>query len=122
MQKVQTFRASCMREALTRVKRELGEQAVILGTRGVAEGPLGNLLGRAGVEITATVPDAAAAAPRRMHASVKASQSSALPAYPRRSGSGSPTWPVAPTEPWAAGIMPVSICAWMKPDSPMSLR
>ncbi len=47
-----------MPEALAQVKRELGEDAVILGTRSCPAGAIGNLVGRRGVEITAAAPDA----------------------------------------------------------------
>jgi flagellar biosynthesis protein FlhF len=53
-----------MREALQRVKRELGENAVILGTRSDSAGRLGSVLGAARVEITAAPPEAAGSAPR----------------------------------------------------------
>ncbi len=46
-----------MREALAQVKQRLGEDAVILGTRSCPTGPLGNLVGRREVEITAAAPD-----------------------------------------------------------------
>lgn len=58
MQKVRTFQASSMPEALALVKRELGESAVILGTRSCSRAGLGSLIGRSGVEITAAPPDA----------------------------------------------------------------
>jgi flagellar biosynthesis protein FlhF len=44
-----------MPEALALVKRELGEDALILGTRSCARNGLGGLVGATGVEITATV-------------------------------------------------------------------
>ena len=47
-----------MREALLRVKRELGDEAVILGTRSAPTPGLGALIGRERVEITAAPPDA----------------------------------------------------------------
>ncbi len=47
-----------MPEALARVKRELGEQAVILGTRSCPQKGVGALLGRPAVEITAALPNA----------------------------------------------------------------
>lgn len=65
MQPVQTFQARSMREALALVKRDLGDDAVILGTRSCPRGPMGNLLGRSAVEITAARPDAVNVPPRR---------------------------------------------------------
>jgi flagellar biosynthesis protein FlhF len=46
-----------MREALARVKRELGVDAVILGTRSLPAGGVGGLVGRERVEITAVPPE-----------------------------------------------------------------
>jgi flagellar biosynthesis protein FlhF len=60
MQKVRTFQAPSMREALARVKREFGDDAVILGTRSCARAGISGLLGRPGVEITAAPAGAAA--------------------------------------------------------------
>jgi flagellar biosynthesis protein FlhF len=51
-----------MPEALARVKRELGDQAVILGTRSCPPRGVTALLGRSAVEITAALPEAGAAA------------------------------------------------------------
>ncbi len=51
---VKTYRAATMPEALAQVKRELGADAVILGTRWTQAGGLGRLVGRDLVEITAT--------------------------------------------------------------------
>jgi len=53
-----------MAEALAAVKRELGPDAVILGTRTLSGGRLGGLVGRAQVEITAGLPDLVTPAPR----------------------------------------------------------
>jgi flagellar biosynthesis protein FlhF len=53
-----------MREALQRVKREFGAEAVILGTRSVPAGGVGGLVGRQRVEITAASPDTPARPPR----------------------------------------------------------
>jgi len=53
-----------MREALERVKRELGAEAIILGTRSVPAGGVGGLVGRQRVEITAAPPDTPARPPR----------------------------------------------------------
>ena len=61
---VRTFRARTMPEALRRVKQELGNDAVILGTRQVAPSGLGNLTGSSQVEITAAPPDTVTTAPR----------------------------------------------------------
>lgn len=55
MRKVRTLQASSMPEALALVKRELGENALILGTRSCARKGLGGLVGATGVEITATI-------------------------------------------------------------------
>jgi flagellar biosynthesis protein FlhF len=52
-----------MPEALAQVKRELGDQAVILGTRSCPPKGIGALIGRAPVEITAAPPEAAATTP-----------------------------------------------------------
>jgi flagellar biosynthesis protein FlhF len=61
---VRTFRAWSARDALELVKRELGPDAVILGTRTVPTGGLGALAGRKRVEITAAPPSLQAPAPR----------------------------------------------------------
>jgi len=61
---IRTFRARSMAEALAAVKRELGPDAVILGTRTLSGGSLGGLVGRAQVEITAGLPDLVTPAPR----------------------------------------------------------
>lgn len=61
---VRTFRAPSPREALAQVKRELGPEAVILGTRVVPPRGLGRLTGRPWTEITAAPPDTPTAAPR----------------------------------------------------------
>jgi len=53
-----------MPEALERIKRELGVDAVILGTRRVPADGVGKWVGREGVEITAAPPDTTAHAPR----------------------------------------------------------
>lgn len=53
-----------MPEALARVKRELGQDAVILGTRTCPPSRLGALVGRTQVEITAAPPQAVGWAPR----------------------------------------------------------
>lgn len=65
MQKVQTFQASSMHEALTQVKRRLGNDAVILGTRSCTRAGISGLIGRSGVEITAAPPSPASPAARR---------------------------------------------------------
>lgn len=79
MEKVHTFRAPSMHEALTRVKRELGDQAVILGTRSCLRGGIGGLIGRAAVEITAAPPDAVGLLPRRVTQVRPAATTPALP-------------------------------------------
>lgn len=61
---VRTFRARSTREALELVKRELGPDAVILGTRTLTAGGLAGLAGRRQVEITAAPADLASPAPR----------------------------------------------------------
>ncbi|MFH1745733.1 MAG: AAA family ATPase [Planctomycetota bacterium] len=53
-----------MPEALGQVKRDLGPDAVILGTRSVAASGLGRLVGRDRVEITAAPPETHTPAPR----------------------------------------------------------
>jgi flagellar biosynthesis protein FlhF len=53
-----------MREALARVKRDLGADAVILGTRSLPAGGVGGLVGRERVEITAAAPETPARGPR----------------------------------------------------------
>jgi flagellar biosynthesis protein FlhF len=56
-----------MPEALARVKSELGDQAVILGTRNCPSKGVAALIGRAAVEITAALPEAdALAQPREL--------------------------------------------------------
>ncbi len=61
---VRTFRAPSTREALEIVKRELGPDAVILGTRWVSGTGLGRLARRPRVEISAAPPGFASPAPR----------------------------------------------------------
>ncbi|MFO0840639.1 MAG: hypothetical protein U1D55_19185 [Phycisphaerae bacterium] len=58
------FTGSTMREALARVKRELGPDAVILGTRHVSSSRVGEWMGRAKVEITAAAGRPATLPPR----------------------------------------------------------
>jgi len=55
---VRTFRAATLHEALERVKRELGADALILGTRYLEQTPVGRLVKAARVEITAALPTA----------------------------------------------------------------
>ena len=81
MQPVQTFQASSMPEALAQVKRELGDQAVILGTRSCPPKGIGALTGRSLVEITAALPVAAAFSPPQVRAARPAAGPAALPAY-----------------------------------------
>ncbi len=76
-----------MREALERVKRELGPEAVILGTRTVRAGGLGPLAGRQRVEITAAPAGASSPAPR-----LKARQPFPVPAR-EKAGDGTRAWP-----------------------------
>lgn len=83
MQNVRTFQARSMPEALALVKRELGQDAVILGTRTLAAGGLGAVFGKCTVEITAAVAAApAAAAPRG--SSGPLAERAAASARPRR--------------------------------------
>ncbi|MGD8454336.1 MAG: hypothetical protein PVJ57_21190 [Phycisphaerae bacterium] len=51
---VRTFQAASMPAALELVKREMGPDAVILGTRCIPAGRIGGLVGRQRVEITAS--------------------------------------------------------------------
>jgi flagellar biosynthesis protein FlhF len=76
-----------MRDALERVKRELGPDAVILGTRTLPAGGLGALTRRARVEITAAPASASSPAPRlRARAPSRAAETSPTtkPALPQR--------------------------------------
>ncbi len=61
---VRTFRAPSPREALDEVKRALGPDAVILGTRTIAGKGLGALAGRTWTEITAAPADTVSPGPR----------------------------------------------------------
>ena len=61
--KTQTYRADTLREALSRVRRDLGGSAVILGTREVRRRRLLGLGPRDQVEVVATTPERTAAAP-----------------------------------------------------------
>ncbi|MCG3126172.1 MAG: Flagellar biosynthesis protein FlhF [Phycisphaerae bacterium] len=54
MDRIRTFRAASMPEALALVKREFGGNAVILGTRAVQPDGIGRLVRREWVEITAS--------------------------------------------------------------------
>ena len=84
MQQVRTFQAPSMPEALALVKRELGDQAVILGTRSCPPKGVGALLGKPGVEITAAAPGAAVVGPSH----VGPAQGNAP-----RNGNGAPAMP-----------------------------
>ena len=79
MQQVRTFQASSMPEALARVKQELGDQAIILGTRSCPPTGVGALVGRGMVEITAAPPDATSGPLPRVKASRVAGEAPALP-------------------------------------------
>lgn len=68
-----------MHEALARVKRELGSDAVILGTRTLEPRGLGMLVGPTRVEITAA-PGDAALAPPRLHKPARAHAAARQPA------------------------------------------
>ncbi len=61
---IRTFQAPSMPEALAAVKREMGPEAVILGTRSVTPQGLRGLVARRYVEITAGSPDDARLPPR----------------------------------------------------------
>ena len=79
MQQVRTFQASSMPEALARVKRELGDQAVILGTRSCPPKGVAALLGRSAVEITAAPAPALSSPP--VPAARPETEQAALPEY-----------------------------------------
>lgn len=79
MQQVQTFRASSMPEALAQVKQELGDQAVILGTRSCPPKGIGALVGHSRVEITAARPTASRSAVARRSASSVGANAGGLP-------------------------------------------
>ncbi len=70
-----------MREALTRVKRELGEDAVILGTRSCSRAGIGGLIRREGVEITAAPPGAGSSPPRRAESAREEAKPPTLPKH-----------------------------------------
>ena len=70
-----------MPEALAMVKRELGDQAVILGTRSCPPKGVGALLGKPGVEITAAVGGATHAIPPRIDPSRGNGRPPALPEH-----------------------------------------
>ncbi len=55
--KVKKYTAASMREALEKMKRDLGTGAVILGTRKISRGGLLDFLGREMFEVTATTED-----------------------------------------------------------------
>jgi flagellar biosynthesis protein FlhF len=86
-----------MREALELVKRELGSDAVIFGTRSAPAGALGRLVGRDVVEITAA-PAHAVATPGRPG---RTDATSAPPARANRGPTNLPT-AAAPQRPVAA--------------------
>ena len=54
MESARVFRAASMPEALALVKKELGPEAIILGTRALPAGGIKGLVGRERVEITAS--------------------------------------------------------------------
>lgn len=69
MNRVRTFHAKSMPEALAQVKRAFGDDAVILGTRTREVSGLGGVWGRNRVEITAGPADVASPAPRARRSS-----------------------------------------------------
>jgi flagellar biosynthesis protein FlhF len=70
-----------MPEALARVKRELGDQAVILGTRSCPSKGIGALTGRFPVEITAAPSEAVSVSPPRVRAAPSAAGPPAVPQH-----------------------------------------
>ncbi len=77
--KVKKYVAPTMKEALEKMKRDLGESAVILGSRKISRGGMLDFLGREMVELTATneenvaAPVAAKSAGRRPRPSARVS-------------------------------------------------
>jgi len=78
--KLKTFKAGSMREALALVKRELGGEAVILGTRSYRGGGFLGLGRRNVVEITASADEAALGAAARAGRRAPAAAPDAAPA------------------------------------------
>lgn len=83
-----------MREALARVKRDLGPHAVILGTRSTPASGVGRLIGRDRVEITAVPPDTPSPAPRTASSAVGlAARCGRAPRTPSAGTSAAPALP-----------------------------
>jgi flagellar biosynthesis protein FlhF len=95
---VRTFRAATLHEALERVKRELGKDALILGTRYLEQTPLGRLAKTARVEITAALPAAGLQAHARANAPSKTVQPVAADSS-RNLPQAQPSAPAGPTGP-----------------------
>jgi flagellar biosynthesis protein FlhF len=83
-----TYRAKTMKDALTRVRRDLGGDAVILAAREVRRRRLFGLGARSVVEVTATdrMPSEAMAAGRSTSAAAGAAPSASTPAMQARFG------------------------------------
>lgn len=77
------FKARSTRDALELVKRELGPDAVILGTRTLSATRLGPLAGGARVEITAAPPDTPSTAPRATRSRTAPTPRTAKPKLPQ---------------------------------------
>ena len=108
--KVKTYRAATLREALAKVKRELGPDAFILGQREIRPSNLLGLVQKNRVEVTAAVEPSTAVAPSNRDSGkrqsvdnikdrIQISQDSPLPTapYQRHDGPGKrrPICPVA---------------------------
>jgi flagellar biosynthesis protein FlhF len=88
-----------MPEALALVKRELGPEAVILGTRTLPAGRLGRLVGRDQVEITAALQDCTGPTPNNVRQRAQSDRVVPVsPAQPRRA-STKPSGPRAAAPP-----------------------
>lgn len=96
-QNVRTYQAHSMREALDKVKLELGADAVILGTRSMPRAGLSGIVQRERFEITA-VPATPKAAPRAPRERPSPSRSAPRAAYsrPARPDAGATGVPAIP--------------------------
>lgn len=102
-----TYRAGTMKEALAQVRRDLGGQAVILGTREVRRRRLFGLGARELIEVTASdsagLAAAVAAAPAAAATAAGAARVSVSPALPKGPAAPRPPAPPAAAPPRGLG-------------------
>lgn len=79
--KVKKYVAPTMKEALEKMKRDLGDSAVILGSRKIGRGGMLDFLGRDMVELTATNEENVAAAPPGARGARRSARTTARVSY-----------------------------------------